>query len=213
MSKPSEPSLTWARFVRQALGLALIMLSALGCYLAVLKWRGGDARWITHTPVDDCLPYEPGWVWIYLLPYLIGPVVLGMVRASTFHWYVTRALTVMLLSLLFFIVAPTQIAPRASDHGLGTGVTAKIYENMVAIDEPPANAAPSLHVSLTCLLALALFRDFPKWWPVTTLGIGLVWLATLLTRQHHVIDVGTGIVLALCVSLLWPLRPGGQRKG
>jgi hypothetical protein len=145
------------------------------------------------------------------LPYLIGPVVLGLARASTFRWYVSRGLVVVGLSLLIFILVPTQVAPRPSAHGLGSGVTAFMYENMVAIDEPPANAAPSLHVSLTCLLGLALCRDFPKWWPVTALGVGLVWLATLLTRQHHLIDVASGILLAAVVSLLWP-PPAGRKE-
>jgi membrane-associated phospholipid phosphatase len=75
---------------------------------------------------------------------------------------------------------------------------------MVTIDEPPANAAPSLHVSLTCLLALALVRDFPRWWPVSCAGVVLVWLATLLTRQHHLVDVLTGALLAVGVVFAWP---------
>ena len=127
-------------------------------------------------------------------------------RASTFRWYVSRGLVVVGLSLLIFILVPTQIAPRVSVCGLGHGITAHIYENMVAIDEPPANAAPSLHVSLTCLLGLALIRDYPKWWPVTAVCVVLVWLATLFTRQHHLIDVLSGIALALLVIWLWPVR-------
>ena len=66
----------------------------------------------------------------------------------------------MAVSLLIFVALPTQVAARSPEHGLGTGLTARLYEQMVAIDEPPANAAPSLHVSLTCLLALACFAIF-----------------------------------------------------
>jgi hypothetical protein len=209
MKMPPEPKLTWARFFRQALGLTVIMLSSLGCYLLVLKWRGGDARFVTYTAWDEWFPFQPAWVWVYLLPYVIGPVVLGVTRASTFRWYVSRGLTVVALSLLFFILVPTQIAPRSAEHGLGKGLTALVFENMVAIDEPPANAAPSLHVSLSCLLALALYRDFPRWWPVTMLGVVSVWLATLFTRQHHLIDVGTGILLAGAVAWLWPAPSNG----
>ena len=51
-------------------------------------------------------------------------------------------------------------------------------------------------MSLTFLLALALLRDFPRWWPITVGSVVLVWLATLFTRQHHLIDVLTGILLA-----------------
>jgi membrane-associated phospholipid phosphatase len=201
---PTEPTLTWARFFRQALGLAIVMMSSLGCYLLVLKWRGGAAHFRTHMAWDEWIPFEPAWVWAYLLPYLIGPVALGLVRPATFRWYITRGLVIVALSLLIFTVVPTQIDPRPSDHGLGTGLTAKVYEQMVAIDEPPANAAPSLHVSLTFLLGLALYRDFPRWWPVILLAVVLVWMATLFTRQHHLLDVLTGVGLACTVAMLWP---------
>jgi membrane-associated phospholipid phosphatase len=85
-------------------------------------------------------------------------------------------------------------------------LTGQLYKNMIAIDEPPANAAPSLHVSLTFLLGLALLMDFPRWWWLSTIGIGLVWLATLFTRQHHFIDVGTGILVTSLVVCAWPRR-------
>ena len=78
---------------------------------------------------------------------------------------------------------------------------------IIAIDGPAANAAPSLHVSLTCLLAWALVRDFRQWWPMTMLGVGVVWLSTLYTRQHHLLDVASGILLASTAALPWHWRP------
>ncbi len=205
----TDANFTWVRFFRQAVGLALVMFSSLGCYLVVLKWRGGAATFVTHSHWDDWLPYQPVWVWVYLVPYLIGPLAIGFVHPATFRWFVSRGIVVVLLSLLVFMIAPTRVAARPTEHGLGQGLTAAIYENMVAIDEPPANAAPSLHVSLTCLLAFALVRDFPRWWPVIGAGTLLVWLATLLTRQHHLLDVGAGIVIAVLVTCLWPMRSEG----
>jgi len=84
---------------------------------------------------------------------------------------------------------------------LGEGLTAQLYKMIVEVDEPPANAAPSLHVSLTFLLALAFMRDFPRWTWLAACAVVLVWLATLFTRQHHLIDVAGGILLALLVVL------------
>jgi membrane-associated phospholipid phosphatase len=113
------------------------------------------------------------------------------------------------LSLLIFVLLPTRtVRPDTTD--LGSGVTADLYRNMIAIDGPAANAAPSLHVSLTCLLAWALCRDFPRWSLISVGLVGLVWLSTLLTRQHHLIDVATGILLATLVA--WP-RHIRSKKG
>jgi len=192
------------RGVIQAVALAVIMFSSLGLYLLILKWRGpaGSER-RTHIPWDDLIPFEPGWVWAYLLPYLIGPVLIGMLTPRTFRWFVPRGLVIVFLSLTIFIVYPTQTAPRPPAD-VEDGPTARLYRSMIEADEPPANAAPSLHVSLTCLLALTLVRDFPRWWLPVCLGVAIVWLSTLLTRQHHLVDVATGALLAGAVVFLWP---------
>jgi membrane-associated phospholipid phosphatase len=201
---PQKEERRLARAVRQALLLAVIMFASLGMYLVVLKWRGHAAVFITHTAWDDAFPFRPEWVWVYLIPYLIGPVVIGLLSRRTFLWYVTRGLATVILTLLIFIAVPTQTAPRPSADYLGDSLTGQLYHHMIEIDEPPANAAPSLHVSLTCLLAWALLRDFPRWWLPSLVGVALVWLATLLTRQHHIIDVVTGALVACVVVWAWP---------
>ncbi len=202
---PTREPWTLARGIRQAALLAVIMVSSLGLYLLVLKWRGpAGSDHVTYLPeLDELIPFRPEWVWAYLVPYLIGPLVVGLLSWDTFAWYIRRGLVLVGVTLVIFIVYPTQTHTRPKAD-LGPGLTARLYHNMVAIDEPPANAAPSLHVSLTCLLALALFRDFPRWWPVSLAAVVVVWLATLFTRQHHLLDVVTGVLLACVIALPWP---------
>jgi hypothetical protein len=200
MPTPTTEKRSTSRFLAQALILAAIMFSSLGCYLFVLKWRGPAASFVTQTAWDRQIPFWPSWVWAYLFPYLIGPAVAGMLSRRTFHWYIRRGLILVVMTLVIFIAVPTQTV-RPSGQPLGEGLTAMAYHNMVAVDDPPANAAPSLHVSLTFLLALAAMRDYPRWWPVALGAAAIVWLATLFTWQHHLIDVGTGILAACLVAL------------
>ena len=208
---PQEEPLTLRRFVFQALGLAAIMVSSLAGYLLVLNLRGPAALFETYLPWDDAVAFNPVWVWVYLIPYIIGPIVIGIMRRSTFNWYVSRGLVIVGLTLLVFALFPNKTRDRDEQaleelRSRPYDWTAHLYLRMVEIDDPPANAAPSLHVSLTCLLAIALFKDFPRWWPITALGVGLVWFATLATRQHHLIDVVSGALLALTVVYAWPAR-------
>jgi membrane-associated phospholipid phosphatase len=193
-----------ARGLRQAVLLAAVMFASLGLYLVVLKWRGSDAGLVTYTPVDEIIPFQPAWVWLYLIPYVVGPFAFALVTAETFWWYIRRGLVIVFVSLAIFAAVPTQTAARPPATHLESGLTALLYHHMIAIDDPPANAAPSLHVSLTFLLALALVRDFPRWWAVAFGGVVVVWLATLFTRQHHLLDVATGILLTAVVVLAWP---------
>jgi membrane-associated phospholipid phosphatase len=201
--RPGMPGL--GRFLFQMCSSAAVMGAALGSYLLALKWRGPAAAWITQTEWDRHIPFMAGWVWVYLIPYAVGPVIIGFLSRATFGWYVRRAIFLQILSVGIFLLLPSRTV-RPSTDALDSGLTATMYRNMVEIDEPPANAAPSLHVSLTCLLGLALMRDYPRWWPVAWPAVVVVWASTLLTHQHHLIDVGTGALLGIVVALPWNRR-------
>jgi membrane-associated phospholipid phosphatase len=199
---PLDERPTLARGVWQAVLLAIIMFSSLGGYLIILKWRGPAAGVTTRIDADDWLPLWPSWVWVYLIPYALGPIFIGILTPRTFWWYVRRGLTVVALTLVIFIAFPTQTDQASRLKVLEvahSGFTHDVYRNMIEVDDPPANAAPSLHVSLTCLLALAMIRDFPRWWPLWFAFVGAVWWSTLVTRQHHLVDVITGTLLTWAV--------------
>lgn len=208
--RSSEAARSLLSRLKQALVLVVMMLGALGLYLIVLWWRGKQATVETWIEWDAWIPFRVEWVWVYLVPYVVGPVIVGMLSRATFAWYMRRGLVLVFVSLSCFAVLPTKTV-RPDISGLGDGLTADLYRSMIAIDEPAANAAPSLHVSLTCLLVWALIRDFPRWWIVSLSGIGVVWLSTLFTRQHHLIDVVTGVLLASLLAVPWFGRFGAVR--
>ena len=76
--------------IRQALVLLVVTFIALTVYLSVEYWRGAAARIFTNTTWDAAIPFYYGWVWVYLLPYLIAPVVAAMLRPATFDWFIRR---------------------------------------------------------------------------------------------------------------------------
>lgn len=133
------PRRTLRRFLFQAATLAFIMLASLSLYLIVLKWRGPAVAAITYTTWDEYIPFRPAWVWIYLIPYAIGPLIVGLLSRDTFAWYIRRGLVLVFVTLAIFVVYPTQTV-RPPAEGLGESLTARFYRNMVAIDDPPANA-------------------------------------------------------------------------
>jgi membrane-associated phospholipid phosphatase len=199
---PAEPW-SWRRGLFQAALVAIVMLASLGVYMAVLWWRGPQAQINTRTVLDDPIPFQYGWVWVYMVPYLLGPLAAALMSWDTLVWFLKRAVIVALISDTIFIGLPTKTDPHPVNDVAGDGLTARLYRNMAEADGPAANAAPSLHVSLSCLLALAMIRCFPHLWPVWMIAVVLIWLSTLFTRQHHMVDVLTGASLAMLVAIPW----------
>ncbi len=191
--------------------LSLFFSMSLSLYLTVLRLRGPAVAFRTRIAWDAAFPFTPLWVWVYLLPYILGPLLTLVMSRAAFAWYVRRGTLVVLVSLVIFAAVPTQTVrplqddPAGADR-LGEGWTADLYRWMVEIDDPPANAAPSLHVSLSCLLAWAMAYDFPRWWAAAAAGAVVIWLSTLYTAQHHLIDVLTGVLLASLAAIGGPHR-------
>src|SRR5947209_4673889 len=115
---------TLLRGVVQAIFLGTLMFSTLGLYLVVLKWRGQEGV-STVTAWDEALPFWPAWVWVYFLPYLCGPLLIGLLTWPTCMWFLRRALLVAGISLTIFIVYPTQTGQVHRE--LGDGLTAQVF--------------------------------------------------------------------------------------
>jgi membrane-associated phospholipid phosphatase len=179
------------------------MFSALGLYLTILWWRGPAARICTQTSLDEHIPFRPAWVWIYMIPYVLGPLAAALMRWDTLMWYLRRGIPVVLISNAIFIMLPTRTAEHPIHEVTGDDLTSRLYRNMAEADGPAANAAPSLHVSLSCLLAVALTRNWPRWWWAWVLSTALVVMSTLFTWQHHLIDVATGAAVGGLAALPW----------
>ncbi len=182
--------------------LGVFFAVSLSLYLTVLKLRGAAATFKTRRDWDDAFPFSPWWIWIYLLPYLIGPLLVMVLSRPAFVWYVRRGMIVVAVSIVIFFVFPTLTTRLPENEAkLSDDLTSALYRNIAGIDDPPANAAPSLHVSLSCLLAWALAYDWPRWWWAALLGAIIVWLSTLYISQHHLIDVVSGALLASLAAI------------
>jgi membrane-associated phospholipid phosphatase len=94
---------------------------------------------------------------------------------------------------LCFLVAPCQIGfvpPSVA------GPLAPLFVMTDAINLD-YNLVPSLHVAFAGLCAAAFGAATPRWIrALWFLWASLVALSTLLTHQHHVVDVATGVALA-----------------
>lgn len=159
----------------------------------------------TDTPeiaLDRILPVQPAWMIVYgslyvfvvMLPFLV-------VRDRDLGRRAMQAyLTVMMVSYLGFLLYPT-LAPRPAQF-IGDGFSAWTLRLVYSID-PPHGCFPSLHVAYSFVSALTCYRVHRGLGIVAALWAALIGVSTLFTKQHYVVDVIAGALMAYVAYVLF----------
>lgn len=160
-----------------------------------------------HFAAELKIPFVPGMTAVYMSIYLLflaGPFIVRTRRE--FRAVIATLATIIGIAGLGFLLIPGQLAfspAREQDLGIWAGMFHLADRLNLDYD-----LVPSLHVALSvaCITAFCTHTR--------VIGRTLLWiwatavaLSTLLTHQHHVIDVVTGWFLAtLCMRLIYSPR-------
>jgi membrane-associated phospholipid phosphatase len=154
--------------------------------------------------VDLSVPFLPNTVWFYLSEYFFFIFVyLLCKRSENLNRYFYSFLTLQFISGLIFILWPTTY-PRhlfPLPHDLNW-ITYQTFDILRTADTP-ANCCPSLHVSSVYLASFMYLEDDRKKFPVFFLWATIVAVSTLTTKQHYLIDLVLGLVLAMILHLFF----------
>jgi membrane-associated phospholipid phosphatase len=154
-------------------------------------------------PVDGMLPLQPAWMIVYGSLYLFVLLPLLVVdNKELLRRTMKSYVLVMLVAYAGFIAYPT-MAPHA-DEVAGNGFAVWSLRLVYSLDQP-YNCFPSLHVAHSFVSAFACFRVHRGVGRMAILWASLVGLSTLFTKQHYVLDVVAGALIA-CVAYLLFLR-------
>ena len=159
------------------------------------------------------MPFVPPMILAYLsidLVFLPAPFILRSRREL-------EALALSLAAAIAvagtgFLLVPAELAYPRCDPGAWSGLFALARRRALSY-----NLVPSLHVAMSgiCLAAYGTRCD------ATGRALLAAWaasiaLSTLLTHQHHLLDVTAGLALAVaCKRFIydrWPARPPGTRR-
>lgn len=162
----------------------------------------------TKLPIDDVVPLVRDAIWLYMLPYAVAPCIAATLSPTTFRAVLRASWIAVAIGHAIFLVVPTVVLRPAFPPP--TSFTERFHDVVAALDTPPGNAAPSLHVALAVLLAWAVAADHRRFAVPGAIFAAAIAASTLLLRQHHVIDVASGALVA--VSALWAGRRAGARR-
>jgi membrane-associated phospholipid phosphatase len=146
-------------------------------------------------PLDDRIPFQPAWVWIYGFLYWPGVLYTNWVLRSSreFVYLALSFLGLLAMQMAFFVLFPVETP--ASWRALNGGRTwSERFLAFVQRIDARGNSFPSMHTSVATLTALYLQPHVGAWafaFPV------LIALSCLFTKQHYVVDLPAGAALGV----------------
>lgn len=154
-------------------------------------------------PVDDWIPYRPGWVWIY--SFLYYPVILYINwTVESPRQFTHLAISYLLLlgfQMAFFLGFPVVTPESWRQHNRGRTLSERFLAFVQSLDAR-TNSFPSMHTSVATLTALHLSPILGSWALAFPLLIGL---SCLFTKQHYLIDVPAGAAIGWVTFQLYRL--------
>ena len=159
------------------------------------------------TFIDRAVPFQPAAVYPYLSLYimLMIPPLLAT-RAAQLWRYTAGVLLMFLAAAVVFVFWPVEYPRPPLPH-----LAPALYRLVVTVDRP-LNSIPSLHAGLIAYSLLFASRTLADVRPRIrrlSLGLGAIWgaiilYATLATRQHYLLDLTPGLLLAwVADGLAW----------
>jgi membrane-associated phospholipid phosphatase len=183
---------------RRLLWLVVILL-VLAVYFPVNRLIHGGIQ--TQLPLDRSLPLFPPAV----VPYLFGDIlfvgfpVWAAVKAKPieFEAYAISIILAAVTSYIIYLVFPTYITrPEINPTDIFSRMLLTVYQT-----DRAANTAPSGHTFYSVLSLLYLARWRPNYRLAGIIVTFIILASTLLTKQHYIVDIISGIALAVLAYL------------
>ena len=159
------------------------------------------------TAFDRAVPLLPEFTSIYLICYVFwiaNYIMIAGIGKEHMYRFLTGDYISRIVCGLFFVFLPTTLVrPEITGNGLWEQILKLVY----TVDQS-ANLFPSIHclVSWFCYVGIRKQKQIPAWYQRFSLVFAiLVCISTQVTKQHYIIDVFGGILLA---EICWQI---GQR--
>lgn len=156
----------------------------------------------SHTPIDDLIPLVPALVvpYVTLRPMLyFSALAFALFRARALRSAALSMTVIFLVSYAFYVVLQSYMArPEIT----GSDTLSSMLRDVYAGDQP-YNDFPSLHASLSTMIALHWLRADRRVGVPVALWAALVAISTVFVKQHYLPDLVAGVLLGGAVSLLF----------
>ena len=183
-----------------------LLVFSLGTYFVIQK-SVSDMGIDLMMPLDSMIPQIPSFVWVYhsLLPVIVFTSVFVVEQKKNVYSLVLSCIISTIILNIFYIYLPC-FYPRAGFELQLTGISEHVLHWTREIDGSN-NTFPSGHVTFSWLMFWAIYMSSAsntrKWLiPTYLIWASLVSFSTLALKQHYIVDVLSGMMLASFAYLL-----------
>jgi membrane-associated phospholipid phosphatase len=168
-------------------------------YLSAASWGLPRAYLIGFNWMDQQIPFLPWTIWFYISQYLILPFSFIWVQEEEnfSHMYYSMLAAIFFSCSIFFFYPTRILRPETLDSSIVDTVRWLLYKV-----DAPTNCFPSLHVAFACLSSIYVMREHKFIGVISWIWSILIIISTMTLKQHYVIDVIGGIIVAFVSYLL-----------
>ena len=181
--------------------LASTVVSLVPLYFGIGADTFGRPLHVPELALDRAIPVQPAWMVVYGSLYVFVLLPLLVVRQQELFRRALKAyVMVLIVAYIGFVTYPT-VAPRPAEVP-GDGFAAWSLRLQYSLDQQ-YNCLPSLHVAHSFVSALTCYRVNRAVGAAASVWATLIGVSTLYTKQHYVLDVITGALIAYAAYLLF----------
>ncbi len=180
--------------------LALVLLWEAAGYFLINTFTHSREAFTLSLQLDIVLPFLPSFAIFYIMEYILGVLPFLLIESKRLLRSVALLyLAVITFSYIVFFLFPVQmLRPEIIPQTISGELVSLIY-----LMDLPYNAFPSLHIILMLLSGLILFSVRNPAAPFMLFMFVPVALSTVLIKQHYILDVLGGVVVAVAAFLLF----------
>lgn len=180
-------------------------------FFIIEKYTPTSGYWVTDLPLDDYIPFVPGFAVFYVIwyPLFVMVGIPTLIRdGAAFKRWMYYLMVVLTGTLIFDVLVPNGQHLRPENvqvDGLGTWIMSIIWAA-----DTPTNVFPSMHVlgcigDIICCFDSKVFKPWHR--AVITVLCVLCMASTVLVKQHAFIDTVGALAVAIPVALVvWRKR-------
>lgn len=180
------------------LSAAIVGSAGLMFYLVPNHIHLFEPQLLRMTWIDQNVPFLPHTLWVYLSEVPLYFCVFFLMKdPANANKYLYSWLSLMFFSSIIFWFWPTTYPRELYPLPANLDSLTSFAFGLHRAADSPANCAPSLHVSSCYLSAFVFLDEQREKFIVFFLWATAIALSTLTTKQHYILDVVTGFLMAV----------------